>query len=83
MKERKISQNQVANEMIYRSYKAQRENAPEIAPERWEAIFGDITELELRYQNERMAALRQTSPLYNALCEASEAIAENAKVELI
>jgi len=57
MKERKISHTSAVDFLVYASYKANRNLAPHISPERWEAIFGDITELELRFQNEHLSTL--------------------------
>jgi len=46
----------VANELIYRSYVAQRKHSPEIAPERWSAIFENVEAMEQRYQEELFEA---------------------------
>lgn len=46
----------VLAETVYRSYVAQRRLSPEIAPERWAAIFDDVEAMERRYQEELFEA---------------------------
>ena len=51
-----LTQDTAVDALIYASYKANRLASPEIAPVRWEAIYGDITKLEDRFQarNEKL-----------------------------
>jgi len=42
-------------EFIYQSYRFQRENSPSISPERWSLLFSGQSDLEERYQCERIS----------------------------
>lgn len=44
---------EIVDELTFRSYRAQRQARPDIQPERWWAIYGDITALEARFRKER------------------------------
>jgi len=39
--------------LLYRSYVAQREHCPDIAPHRWGIIFNDWQAFEAEYQRDR------------------------------
>ena len=43
----------IIEDLTYDSYCHQRRLAPQIAPERWRAVFVDADKLEQRYQAER------------------------------
>lgn len=45
----------LVSDLVYASYRAQRDNSPEVTPERWGAIFDDSADLEARYQRELAA----------------------------
>jgi hypothetical protein len=48
---------QAVDEMVYQNYKYNRERAPEIAAERWVAVYGlDALLMELRLQKEYRSA---------------------------
>lgn len=42
-------------ELAYRSYAYNRARFPDIAPERWSLIVGDVATMEERYQRELKA----------------------------
>ena len=42
----------LVDELTYRSYRHQREIAPQISPKRWESVFQNVSQMEARYQKE-------------------------------
>jgi len=42
----------LVEELVYSSYRANRDRSPHITAERWVPVFGDTVELEQRYQDE-------------------------------
>jgi hypothetical protein len=46
--------------LIYCSYRAQRYEFPDVAPERWGMLFGNWQSLEARFQVERAEYLADT-----------------------
>lgn len=40
------------DELTYQNYAANRAYAPHIPPERWARMYGDVREMEARYQAE-------------------------------
>ena len=49
----RIQIERASEELLYRSYRRQRDLAPEYAPESWVPMFADWREYEVRYQAER------------------------------
>lgn len=43
---------QAPDELVYRSYSFNREQFPTIAPERWARIYGNVEQMEARFQRE-------------------------------
>ena len=43
---------EVVDELTYRNYVFNRQNRPDIQPERWAAIYPDAENMEKRYQQE-------------------------------
>jgi hypothetical protein len=50
-----LAPDDVVDELTYKSYRQQRKLCPEKPAERWVPIFGDVTEMEERYQAEQAA----------------------------
>lgn len=43
---------QTSDELIYRSYAFNREQFPNVAPERWSKIFQNVEQMEARFRAE-------------------------------
>lgn len=54
------------DELVYRSYKYQRDRNPEIEPDRWALCFPRTKQLEERYQQEKAPAAPTTEAPNNA-----------------
>lgn len=56
---------EIISELTYISYVTQREEAPDITPERWARIYGkSVNFMETRYQAERRVYQENTSKRY-------------------
>jgi len=51
-KEGQLQYSDVIDELRYRSYRWNRQLTPDIEPEKWALCYGDVTEMENRYQAE-------------------------------
>lgn len=60
---------EVVNELVYASYKANRDRNPEVTPERWRLVYqdADVDALEARYQREKGRGDRGNHENDNAL----------------
>ena len=45
------------SELTYISYATNRDNAPQITPERWAKIYSNVATMEIRYQDEKIIQL--------------------------
>jgi hypothetical protein len=43
----------IVQELTYINYACNRDYAPHVEPERWGRIYGDVREMEARYQAEK------------------------------
>ena len=62
------SVDELADELVYRSYRYNREQNPDIPAERWAELFTRQPQMELRYQNERTLERVNGNP-YTQLAE--------------
>jgi len=46
--------NDVIDELTYRSYRFNRDSSPDVTPEKWGLVFGNVPEMEARYQREKI-----------------------------
>ena len=51
-------------DITYQSYKYNRLNSPTVSPERWETIYRNAAELEVRFQTERAKESKESMAGY-------------------
>lgn len=76
-------ENCVVDELTYRSYAFNRQNFPEVLPERWATIFPNASEMEERFQQHTGSAILDLEKLVDRhFCEHCERAKELCDCEI-